>query len=48
MVQAAAKVVMHSLGAAPDVSAVLALIKAVPLLHGVDYTCIMSQPISGE
>lgn len=47
MVQAAAKVVMHSPAAAPDVPAVLALVKAVPLLHGVDYTYILNQHIAG-
>jgi hypothetical protein len=47
MVQAAAKVVMHAPVAAPDVPAVLALIKAVPLLHGSDYTRVLNQHIAG-
>jgi hypothetical protein len=47
MVQAAAKTVMQSPVAAADMPAVLALIKAVPLLHGSDYTRIMSQPVAG-
>lgn len=48
MVQAAAKTVMQSPVAAADMPAVLALIKAVPLLHAADYTNIMSQPIARE
>ncbi len=47
VVQAAAKVVMHSPVAAADVPAVLALIKAIPLLHGKDYIHIMSQSTAG-
>jgi hypothetical protein len=47
IVQAAAKVIVHSSYATTDLPAILALIKAVPLMHNADYNALFKRPYAG-